>query len=98
MNQYSDVDNTTKVFMTERSDPKAIFQPVYGCDPDNDALQTQLKLVTRETSPPGGGICIRMASGNRGYEFRYFPPGDTGISPHLRYRLAKAHVTDLADM
>jgi hypothetical protein len=60
--------------MTNRGDPKAIFQPVYGCNPDNDALQVQLSFVTREQSPLGGLICVRVASGNRGYEFRYSPP------------------------
>jgi len=27
---------------------------------------------------PGGNNCVRVASGNRGYEFRYSPPGNTG--------------------
>ena len=68
------------MFMTERGDPRAIFQPVYGCNPDNGALETQLMFVTRETSPPGGGVCIREASGNRGWEFRYTPPDNPGKS------------------
>jgi kremen protein len=72
------------MFMTERGDPKAIFQPVYGCNPDNDALQVQLSFVTREQSPVGGLICVRIASGNRGYEFRYSPPNNPGKSLNLR--------------
>ncbi|KAG0650106.1 WSC domain-containing [Hyphodiscus hymeniophilus] len=79
--EYSAVDNTTKMFMTERGDPRAIFQPVYGCNPDNNDLQTQLKFVTRETSPTGGGVCLRIASGNRGYEFRYTPPNNPASDP-----------------
>ncbi len=53
------------MFMTDRNDPKAIFQPVYACNPDTDALQIVLQFVTRETSPAGGGVCVRGASGNR---------------------------------
>lgn len=79
--EYSAVDNTTKMFMTERGDPKASFQPVYGCNPDNDALQVQLAFVTREQSPVGGLICVRVASGNRGYEFRYSPPNNPAFDP-----------------
>lgn len=40
--------------MTNRGDPKAIFSPVYGCDPDTDEVQIQLAFQTRETSPFGG--------------------------------------------
>ncbi|TVY28792.1 WSC domain-containing protein [Lachnellula hyalina] len=73
--EYSEIDNTTKMFMTERGDPKAIFTPVYGCNPDNvTETQIQLAFATREESPVGGSICVRVASGNRGYEFRYSPP------------------------
>lgn len=79
--EYSEVDNTTKMFMTERGDPKAIFTPVYGCDPDTDELQIQLLFQTREESPVGGLICVRIASGNRGYEFRYSPPDNPAFDP-----------------
>jgi hypothetical protein len=68
------------MFMTNRGDPKAIFNPVYGCDPDTDKVQIQLAFQTRETSPFGGLICVRVASGNRGYEFRYSPPANPGKS------------------
>lgn len=76
--QYSDVDNTTKLFMSERNEPKAIWQPVYGCNPDTDEVQIQLAFVTWQQAPAGGNICVRIASGNRGYEFRYSPPGNPG--------------------
>lgn len=65
--------------MTERGDPRAIFQPVYGCDPDTDAVQTELLFVQREGGAEGGGLCVRLASGGR-YEFRYSGPGNTGES------------------
>lgn len=68
--------------MTNRGDPKALFTPVYGCNPDNDTeVQVQLAFQTRETSPVGGLICVRVASGNRGYEFRYSPPDNPGSCP-----------------
>jgi hypothetical protein len=69
------------MFMTNRGDPKALFSPIYGCDPDNpDNVQIQLAFQTREDSPFGGLICVRVASGNRGYEFRYSPPDNPGKS------------------
>lgn len=64
--------------MTERGfHPSAVFQPVYACDPDTDALQIRLQLVSRETTPRvlGGQIGIREVVGT--YEFRYSPPGNT---------------------
>ena len=64
--------------MTNRGDPAAVFSPVYACDPDTDNVQVELAFRTREQSPVGGNICIRMASGNRGWEFRYSPPGNPG--------------------
>lgn len=76
MSQYTADDNTTKLFMTERGDPKAYFQPVYGCNPDTDAVQLELDFISR-AALPGGFICVRSASGDR-HEFRYSPPGNTG--------------------
>ncbi|KHN94740.1 uncharacterized protein MAM_07336 [Metarhizium album ARSEF 1941] len=76
--QYTAFDNTTKVFMTERGDPRAIYDVAYGCNPDTDALQTELVFKER-AGVTGGHICVRPASGNR-YEFRYSPPGNTGKS------------------
>lgn len=64
------------MFMTERGDPRAIYDVEYGCNPDTDAVQTELVFKARDTLP-GGFICVRSASGER-YEFRYSPPGNTG--------------------
>lgn len=64
--------------MTERGDPRALYQPTYRCDPDTDALQVQLVFQLMENQPVGGVICVREASGGRGLEFRYQPPGNTG--------------------
>ncbi|KAF0326773.1 hypothetical protein K4K61_009935 [Colletotrichum sp. SAR11_59] len=75
--EYTADDNTTKLFMTERGDPKAYFQPVYGCNPDTDAVQLELDFISRATLP-GGFICVRSASGDR-HEFRYSPPGNTAV-------------------
>ncbi|KAF4777691.1 hypothetical protein HER10_EVM0005870 [Colletotrichum scovillei] len=75
--EYTADDNTTKMFMTERGDPKAFFQPVYGCNPDTDAVQVELDFVSR-AAVPGGFICFRSASGER-HEARYSPPGNTVI-------------------
>lgn len=63
--------------MTSRDyHPPAVFEPVYGCDPDTDELQIQLALVSRLTDPPvlGGQIGIREVVGT--YEFRYTPPNN----------------------
>ena len=65
--------------MTERNDPRAVFQPVYGCNPDTDAVQIELAFQLRETSPPGGLICVRSAAGER-HEFRYAGAGNTSKS------------------
>ncbi|KAK2734225.1 hypothetical protein FQN57_001746 [Myotisia sp. PD_48] len=75
--EYNPGDDTTKLFMTSRLyHPAAIFQPVYGCDPDTDELQIQLELVSRQLDPPvlGGRIGIRETVGT--YEFRYTPPNN----------------------
>lgn len=68
------------MFMTERGDPRAVYDVAYGCNPDTDAVQTELKFKER-AAVAGGHICVRLASGNR-HEFRYSPPGNTGRS-HL---------------
>ena len=65
------------MFMTERGDPRAIYDVVYGCNPDTDALQKELHFKAR-ADLPGGHICVRLASGDR-HEFRYSPPGNTGM-------------------
>lgn len=70
--------------MTERGDPKAIFQPTYGCNPDTDAVQVELSFVTWQNHSPGQWICVRPTYDNA-YEFRYYPPGDTGRFITLTY-------------
>lgn len=64
--------------MTERGDPRAIFQPVYGCNPDTDELQIELAFVEKEDEElPGGNICVRSAAGDT-HEFRWSPPENPG--------------------
>lgn len=77
--------------MTERGDPRAIFHPVYSCNPDTDELQTELAFVARalEGEAPGGHICVRSASGER-HEFRWSPAGNPSMSfslPFLRVKV-----------
>ncbi len=62
------------MFMTERGDPRAIYDVKYGCNPDTDAVQTELAFKER-SGVTGGHLCVRLASGNR-HEFRYSPPGN----------------------
>lgn len=71
--EYEPRDNTTKMFMTERSDPRAIFDVVYGCDPDTDALQTELKIKSRGDLEVGGEMGVRPF--NFMYDFRWRAPG-----------------------
>ncbi|TLD12955.1 uncharacterized protein PgNI_04428 [Pyricularia grisea] len=80
--EYTETDNTTKLFMTERGDPRAIFHPIYSCNPDTDELQTELAFVARalEGEAPGGHICVRSASGER-HEFRWSPAGNPAEDP-----------------
>ena len=70
------------MFLTDRFSATAVFQPVYACNPDTDALQIQLQLVARlanpndppgegQTEQDGGQIGVRNAGGS--YEFRYSP-------------------------
>ncbi len=82
--QFSDVDSTTKMFMTDRGDPRAIFAPTYACNPDTDELQVELRLVGRQTYTAGGSICVRP-SYDGSYEFRYYPPGNSSKSHYLVY-------------
>lgn len=80
--QYTPEDNTTKLFMTERGDPRAIFDVVYGCSPTGE-LQKELSFKAR-ADLLGGHICVRTASQDR-YEFRYSPPGNTREYLHPIY-------------
>lgn len=74
--QYTAFDNTTKMFMTQRGDPRAVYDVRYGCNVDTDQLQTELVFKER-SGVLGGEICVRATDGNR-HEFRYSPPGNTG--------------------
>ncbi|KAF8421982.1 hypothetical protein EV426DRAFT_564803 [Tirmania nivea] len=68
--EYTARDNTTKIFTTRRSDPRAVFDVQYACDIDNPTLtQTEIKLTS-------GDVCVREATGGR-YEFRSSPFGNT---------------------
>ncbi|OTA56468.1 hypothetical protein K449DRAFT_161561 [Hypoxylon sp. EC38] len=77
--EYEPKDNTTKMFMTERGDPRAIFDPVYGCNPDTDAVQIELSLKSRGDLELGGNIGVRPFNGM--YDFRYTPEGNTAYDP-----------------
>ncbi|KAG7110736.1 hypothetical protein HYQ44_020313 [Verticillium longisporum] len=80
--EYTTWDNTTKLFTTQRGDPRAIIEPTHACNPDTAAPQIELAFTGRQTSPPGGHICVRLASGNR-HEFRYSPPQNPAHDPSL---------------
>ncbi|KAI1137857.1 hypothetical protein F5Y05DRAFT_413806 [Hypoxylon sp. FL0543] len=77
--EYEPKDNTTKMFMTERGDPRAIFSPVYGCNPDTDAVQIELPLQSLGDLALGGNIGVRPFNGM--YDFRYTPEGNTAYDP-----------------
>lgn len=74
--EYEVKDNTTKIFMTDRTDPRAIFNVVYGCNPDTDALQTELHIASRGDLAQGGTVGVRPF--NFMYDFRWIPEGTTG--------------------
>ncbi|OTB03802.1 hypothetical protein M426DRAFT_73841 [Hypoxylon sp. CI-4A] len=77
--EYEVKDNTTKMFMTERGDPRAIYDVVYGCNPDTDALQVQLAFKSRGDLEAGGNIGVRPFNGD--YDFRWTPEGTTAYDP-----------------
>ncbi|KAI0889373.1 uncharacterized protein GGS22DRAFT_153739 [Annulohypoxylon maeteangense] len=77
--EYEPKDNTTKMFMTERGDPRAIFDVVYGCNPDTDALQTELAIKSRGDEELGGNVGVRPFNGN--FDFRWTPEGNTAYDP-----------------
>ncbi|KAJ4403005.1 hypothetical protein N0V85_005195 [Neurospora sp. IMI 360204] len=79
--EESNVDDTVKMFMTERGDPRALFQPTYACNPDTDQLQVELRFVGKQNAPTGGWICVRPSFDNS-HEFRYYPPGNTKSDPN----------------
>ncbi|KAI0391105.1 hypothetical protein F5Y17DRAFT_25768 [Xylariaceae sp. FL0594] len=79
--EYEPLDNTTKMFMTERGDPRAIWDVVYGCDPDNtDALQTELRFRSRGDLEVGGLLGVRPFNGM--YDFRWKGPGTSVNDPN----------------
>ncbi|KAI1153307.1 hypothetical protein F4825DRAFT_449603 [Nemania diffusa] len=79
--EYEPLDNTTKMFMTERGDPRAVWDVVYGCDPDTDALQVELAFKERADTPAvfGGLMGVRPFNGN--YDFRWKGPGTSVNDP-----------------
>ncbi|OTB02470.1 hypothetical protein M426DRAFT_13446 [Hypoxylon sp. CI-4A] len=77
--EHSDKDNTTKLFMTARGDPRAIFDVVYGCNPDTDAVQVELAFKSRGEEEQGGAIGVREFSGD--LDFRWTPAGNTAFDP-----------------
>lgn len=76
-------DNTTKMFMTERGDPRGVFDVVYGCNPADDSLQ--LELVTPEQGTTGvkGNMGVRPFNGD--LDFRWQPIGTTGMLLSFAY-------------
>ncbi|KAI1375706.1 hypothetical protein F4677DRAFT_114737 [Hypoxylon crocopeplum] len=77
--EYEVKDNTTKIFMTERGDPRAVFDVVYGCNPDTDAVQVQLAFKSRGDEDAGGNVGVRPFNGM--YDFRWTPDGNTAYDP-----------------
>ncbi|KAK3319130.1 carbohydrate-binding WSC domain protein [Apodospora peruviana] len=77
----STIDDTTKMFMTERGDPRALFQPVWACNPETDAVQINLNFVGKQNAPPGGWICVRPTF-DGAHEFRYYPPNNSKFDPN----------------
>ncbi|KAI5868255.1 hypothetical protein GGS23DRAFT_592044 [Durotheca rogersii] len=73
--EYEVRDNTTKMFMTERGDPRAVFDVVYGCNPVTDDLQVELKVRSRGDLELGGDVGVRPFNGF--YDFRWRPSGTT---------------------
>ncbi|KAI5776702.1 hypothetical protein EDC01DRAFT_761946 [Geopyxis carbonaria] len=68
--EYTPADNTTKIFFTQRGDPRAYLNAYAGCNATSGEAQTELALAN------GGDVCVRPASGER-WEFRYSGVGNT---------------------
>ncbi|EFY95134.1 hypothetical protein X797_011805 [Metarhizium robertsii] len=75
--QYTPFDNTTKMFMTERGDPRAVYDVVRRCNPETHKLQEELAFKSL-ADVTGGHICVRRASEKR-WDVRYSPPGNTAV-------------------
>ncbi|TGZ82172.1 hypothetical protein EX30DRAFT_388482 [Ascodesmis nigricans] len=74
--EYTARDNTTKLFMTQRGDPRAVFDVWHGCHSDTGVQQYELVMREGpELKRDGGNICVRPASGGR-TEFRWSPKGN----------------------
>ncbi|KAK7914001.1 carbohydrate-binding WSC domain-containing protein [Apiospora marii] len=77
--EYEPKDNTTKMFMTERGDPRGVFDVVYGCNPANDSLQLELVTPEQGTSGVKGNMGVRPFNGD--LDFRWQPIGTTVSDP-----------------
>lgn len=68
------------MFMTDRGDPRAVWNVMRGCNADTGESQVELWFKERGTSPPviGGLLGVRPFNGN--YDFRWKGPGTTGMS------------------
>ncbi|KAK6063949.1 hypothetical protein SCUP515_12043 [Seiridium cupressi] len=75
--EYEPKDNTTEMFITQRGDLRAIWDVVYGCSSDTDALQTELRSKSRGDIENGGDIGVRPFNG--AYDFRWRPSGTSVI-------------------
>ncbi|KAJ2969285.1 hypothetical protein NUW58_g10024 [Xylaria curta] len=59
--------------------PRAIWDPVYGCNPDTDAVQIELRFKARGDEL-GGRMGVRDFNGN--YDFRWKGPGTSVNNPN----------------
>jgi hypothetical protein len=73
--EYNSKDNTTKLFMTDRGDPRGVFNVVYGCNPETDTLQTELHIKSRGDVEQGGEMGVKPMGDN--HDFRWRAPGTT---------------------
>lgn len=67
------------MFMTERGDPRAVWDVVYGCNPDTDELQVELAFKERGDNPPELGGLLGVRPFNGMYDFRWKGPGTSGM-------------------
>ncbi|PMD28773.1 WSC-domain-containing protein [Hyaloscypha variabilis F] len=82
--QFNPVDNTTKMFLTDRTYALALFEAIWCCDEDTGELQTCIKLLKRLADPAegqaeedGGKIGIQEAGLTGDYEVRYTPANNS---------------------
>jgi hypothetical protein len=74
--EYNDKDNTTKIFMTDRDAPRGIFDVVYGCNPDTNKLQMELRVKARGNIEVGGDMGVKPFGDK--HDFRHRAPGSSG--------------------